>query len=198
MQYALLELKNNDNKYQCLIDANELHALYEGLNKLQDDEPPREDNSAPFTLVYGVYKPQPYFSFPKSDIKQHIFASLNKWLIHLDGNNVIYLRIEDIECLDITVMTSCGHCPQPHASHDIAFAALMRIPDTIKLGHGKTQAKTAYLKWVNLDTLTTLINRKGLFSLVAEEKRIKKEVTLDNWKTLIDYKRAARYAQKFR
>lgn len=195
MQYALLNYADN---YQLLIDANELHALYDGLDKLQEDEPPQEDDTIPFKLVYGVYKPQPHFDFPKSEIKRHLLESLNKWLIHLDGNKVIYLGIEDIECLDITVMTSCGHCPKPHASNDIAFAALIRIPDSIKLGNGKTQAKTAYLKWFNVDSLTTLINRKGLFSFVAAEKRIKKELTLDNWKSFIDYNRAARYAQKFR
>lgn len=195
MQYALL---NYAHDYQLLIDANELHALYDGLDKLQEDEPPQEDDTIPFKLVYGVYKPQPHFDFPKSEIKRHLLESLNKWLIHLDGNKVIYLGIEDIECLDITVMTSCGHCPKPHASNDIAFAALIRIPDLIKLGNGKKQAKTAYLKWFNVDSLTTLINRKGLFSLIAAEKRIKKELTLDNWKPFIDYNRAARYAQKFR
>lgn len=195
MQYALL---NYADDYQLLIDANELHALYDGLDKLQEDEPPQEDDTIPFKLVYGVYKPQPHFDFPKSEIKRHLLESLNKWLIHLDGNKVIYLGIEDIECLDITVMTSCGHCPKPHASNDIAFAALIRIPDSIKLGNGKTQAKTAYLKWFNVDSLTTLINRKGLFSLIAAEKRVKKELTLDNWKSFIDYNRAARYAQKFR
>lgn len=195
MQYALL---NYAHDYQLLIDANELHALYDGLDKLQEDEPPQEDDTIPFKLVYGVYKPQPHFDFPKSEIKRHLLESLNKWLIHLDGNKVIYLGIEDIECLDITVMTSCGHCPKPHASNDIAFAALIRIPDSIKLGNGKTQAKTAYLKWFNVDSLTTLINRKGLFSLIAAEKRVKKELTLDNWKSFIDYNRAARYAQKFR
>ena len=197
MQYALLN-SNKADDYQFLVDANELHALYAGIDKLQEDEPPQEDNTTPLKIVYGVYKPQPYFNFPKSEIKRHILESLNKWLIHIDGNTVIYLGIEEIECLDITVMTSCGHCPKPHASHDVAFAALIRIPDAIKLGNGKTQAKTAYLKWFDVDTLTTLINRKGLFSFVTAEKRIKKELTLDNWKPFIDYNRAARYAQKFR
>ncbi|MCD9477095.1 hypothetical protein [Photobacterium phosphoreum] len=199
MQYALLDYSNEHAEpYQFLVDANELHALYGGPDKLQESEPPQEDESIPFKLVYGVYKPQPFLKFPKNEIKRHILESLNKWLIHLDGNKTIYLGIEDIECLDITVMTSCGHCPKPHVSSDVAFAALIRVPDSITLGNGKTQAKTAYLKWFNQDPLTNLINRKGLFSFVAAEKRIKKELTLDNWKSFIDYKRAVRYAQKFR
>ena len=199
MQYALLDYSNEHAEhYQFLVDVNELHALYGGLDKLQESEPPQEDDTIPSKLVYGVYKPQPYFKFAKSEIKRHLLESLNKWLIHFHGNKVIYLSIEDIECLDITVMTSCGRYTKPRASSDVAFAALIRVPNPITLGNGKTQAKTAYLKWFNQDPLTNLINRKGLFSFVAAEKRIKKELTLDNWTSFIDYKRAVRYAQKFR
>lgn len=197
MQYVLFDF-GNPNKYQFLIDANELTALFDGLDHLQEEEPPQEDDTIPFKIVYGIYKPQPKKHFSKDEIKQDIEKCLNKWLIHLEGNTVIYLGIEDIECFDVTVMTSCNHCPESHESDDVVFAALIRWPDCIKLGNGQTQAKTAFLKWFDVDTLTTLINRKGLFSFIAQEKRINGTLTLDNWKPFIDDKRAVRYAKKNR
>ncbi|MFB1079509.1 hypothetical protein [Photobacterium damselae] len=198
MQYALLESPNPENDYCFLVDANELKGLFDGLDYIVQNDVPDDETTLPLTLVYGVYMPQPFFEFPKSEIRRNILKSVNHWLTYLKGNTVVYCGLEDIELLDITVMKSCGHCPRPHASNDVAFAALMRIPQDLKLGNGKTQAKTVFLRWHDMDVLTNLINRDGLFSLIAPEKRIKEELDSNNWKTFIDYQRAARYAQKFR
>lgn len=195
MQYALTNLEN----YQFIIDVNEIYAFESGLAKLNDIQPePDTDKNMPLQLVYGVYKPQPYFKFPRSEVRRHILESMNHWLIHIDKLNTVYLGIEEIELIDVTLTTSCDHSPKPHASSDIAFAALMRIPDNIKLGNGKSQAKTAYLQWFEMDALTTLINRKGLFSLILPEKRIYQPLTSENWKGFIDYTRAVKYAQRSR
>ncbi len=68
----------------------------------------------------------------------------------------------------------------------------------INLQKNKDQAKTAFLKWANIDLETTLINRKGLFAFVAPERRFKKVLTSDNWRTFIDTKQAVTYAQRLR
>ena len=202
MQYALLCLDNTKEKqdlYQFLVDANELNALHSGVESLNDIQPSdNDDENMPLQLIYGVYKAQPFFDFPKSEIKRHILESINNWLVHIDGLNTIYLGIKDIELIDVVMTKSCGHCEKPHASNDVAFAALTHVPENLTLGNGKPQAKTAYLKWLDVDILTTLINRKGLFSFIARERRIKQKITDDNWKQFIDYKRAVRCAQELR
>ncbi|RJX65851.1 hypothetical protein DZ860_21060 [Vibrio sinensis] len=198
MQYALLN-RYNDN-IRPLIDAHEIYALEQGLDNLTLLPCDKHyEQSLTRQVVYGVYKPQPDAQFPKSEIKRHIFEALDKWLYHIDGLTVIQLGIEDIELFsDITIMNSCGHCPTPHKSDDIAFAALLLAPTDFNLGTGKTAAKTAFLRWDGVDPLTTLLNRKGLFSLIAPEKRKKTPPTIENWHSFIDTKRAIQYAQKWR
>lgn len=196
MQYALIKLENNN----VLIDANEIFALNEGL-KCLIESPHDEQYEAELKkyVVYGVYMPQPDFNFPKSEIKRHIEECVNNWLIHINQLEAIHIGIEDIEPFyDVTITSNCGHCPKPHATKNIAFAALLVAPENFELGNGKTQAKTAYLRWDEMDILTTLLNRKGLFSLIAAEKRFKTPPTLSNWRNFIDSKRAVKYAQKWR
>lgn len=196
MQYALIKLSNGT----ALIDANEIYALEQGLEHLtESDHDEQYESTLIRQVVYGVYIPQNDFEFPKSEIKRHIEECMNKWLIHIKGTHAIHVGIEDIEpYYDVTITSHCGHCPTPHATNNIAFAALLIAPKDFKLGNGKTQAKTVYLRWHNMDILTTLLNRKGLFSLIASEKRFKSEPTLENWRTYIDPKRAVKYAQKWR
>lgn len=198
MQYALLT--SNGGNIRPLIDAHEIYALEQGIDNLTIspcDE--KYENSLKHQVVYGVYKPQPDFHFPKSEIKRHIFECLEKWLFYIDGETVTHIGIEDIELYsDVTIMNSCGHCPTPHKSDDIAFAALLLAPDDFNLGTAKTAAKTAYLRWDDIDPLTTLLNRKGLFSFITAEKRKKIQPTIENWRTFIDAERAVKYAQKWR
>ncbi len=196
MQYALMQL----SKGNVLFDANEIYAFEQGIEKLTLS-PSDDDYEATLQkqVVYGVYLPQTDFKFPRSEVKRHIQECINKWLIHIRGLDVIHLGIEDIEIFyDVVITSHCGHCPKPHATDNIAFAALLTAPKDFTLGNGKTQAKTAYLRWHDIDVLTTLLNRKGLFSLIAAEKRFKTEPTAENWRERIDSRRAIRLAQKWR
>ncbi len=197
MQYALIQV-NPD--YRALMDANELYFLTEEGRYNIEMSPHDDDYEASLVqqVVYGVYKPQPHFDFPRSEIKRHILECIDKWMIHLHKSKATHMGIADIELFDATIMRSCGHCPKPHASSDIAFAALVNVPKAFDFGHGQNQAKTAFLKWFNMDLETTLINRKGLFAFIAPERRFKKTPTLENWRTFIDPKRALKYAQRIR
>ncbi len=196
MQYALFSIR--DDQFRPMLDAAEIYPLEMGVDQLIDQEP-REDEEANLTLtiVYGTYKPQPDLNFPKSEIKRHILADVNHWLVHLNGLKTVYLAFDDIEpFFDVTLVSGCGHCPKPHATQDVAFAALMRLPKDFVFG--KTLAKTAYLRWHNMDALTNALNRKGLYALIAPERRFTKALTKDNWRERIDQKRAIKYAQKWR
>ncbi len=66
------------------------------------------------------------------------------------------------------------------------------------MAKGDNRSRTAYLRWHNMDILTNLINRMGLFAFSAEEKRFKQPLTESNWKERIDYTRAVRVARKVR
>ncbi|AWG82257.1 hypothetical protein [Vibrio parahaemolyticus] len=197
MQYALLEITP---EYCALLDANELYCLTpEGRGNIElsphDDE---YEASLELQVVYGVYKPQPHFDFPRSEIKRHVAECIDHWLLHLKRNKGTYMGIADIELFDATIMRHCGHCPKPHVSSDMAFSALVKAPKGFDFGHGQNQAKTAFLQWSNMDLETTLLNRKGLFAFIAPERRFKKSPTLENWRTFIDPKRAVKYAQRIR
>lgn len=193
MQYALMEL--NDRRF--IFDSHEHVLLFGGgLDSFLFKEPPASDDNIPLKLVYGVYMPQPDLS--KSQIRQDIRMAVNKWLVCVHGGACNYCGIEDIELLDVTIMSQCGHCPKPHATSNVAFAALMKIPSEIVLGNGKTQARSVFVKYNNLDIPTNILNRKGLFALVCEEKRVRTELSIENWRGFIDYKRAVRYAQRIK
>ncbi|HBN6205655.1 TPA: hypothetical protein ACF311_004330 [Vibrio parahaemolyticus] len=197
MQYALIEVNPN---YHALVDANELYSLTEEGRGNIEMSPHDDDYEATLErqVVYGVYKPQPHFDFPRSEVKRHIKECVDHWLINLQKNKGTHIAIEDIEIFDATIMRNCGHCPKPHVSADMAFAALVKVPKAFDFEHGQNQAKTAFLKWADIDLETTLINRKGLFAFVAPERRFKKAPTSDNWRTFIDTKRAVTYAQRLR
>ncbi|MDG3424577.1 hypothetical protein P5E72_24120, partial [Vibrio parahaemolyticus] len=65
MQYALIQV-NPD--YRALMDANELYSLTEEGRGNIEMSPHDDDYQASLVqqVVYGVYKPQPHFGFPRS------------------------------------------------------------------------------------------------------------------------------------
>ncbi|WP_234498167.1 hypothetical protein [Vibrio maritimus] len=196
MQYALITLEGA--AFRPLVDAAEIYAFNQGIDEFQDAPPTDNDKqSLDMAIVYGVYKPQPDMQFPKSEIKRHLLEGVGHWLAHIHGLETLYLLLEDIEMFDdVTLVSHCGHCPKPHATKDIAFAALMGVPKVFEFG--KTLAKTTYLRWHDMDVLTNALNRKGLYTLIAPEKRFSKALTKANWRSRIDQKRAIKYAQKWR
>lgn len=192
MQYALMAITETR---RCLVDAHELYALSQKI--VQDSDDFSED-ALSYRLLYGVYKPQPEYDFPRSEIRRHIDESLDKWLIHIDGTRVINLGIEAIELSDSILLRQCGHCPAPHKSPDVAFAALVKAPPRFVVRNRSRHASTVFLRWHNRDVLTTLINRKGLFAFTSEEKRVTRPLTPENWRERIDNPRLLREAQALR
>lgn len=192
MQFAMIAITETR---RCLIDVHELYALREGT--VQDSDDFREDN-LPYRLLYGVYKPQPEYDFPRSEIRRHIDESLDKWLIHIDGTGVMNLGIEVIALSDSILLRQCVHCPKPHKSADVAFAALVKAPPRFVVRNRSRHGKTVFLRWHDRDVLTTLINRKGLFAFTSEEKRVTRPLTPENWRERIDHSRLLREAQALR
>lgn len=178
MQYALMSVTE---KYKCLIDAHELLTLQSNLTDFK--ESPLDDSNFIFKLFYGFYFPQPDKKLSYEKILTHIEDVKNKWLIHISKNYGIYFGINDL----VLFPEDFIHTKK------IPFASLVSVPPTFELNK-KGQAKTAFLRWHNLDIITNLINRDGLFSFVREEKRNTKDITEKNWEDNIDKERAIRNA----
>lgn len=178
MQYAFMKITE---KYKCLIDANELLTLNSDITDFK--ESPLDDSNFIFKICYGFYYPQLDKKLNLESILNHIEDAKNKWLIHISKNHGTYLGINDLVLFPEYFKTR----------QKIPFAALVSVPPTFQLNI-KGQAKTAFLKWHNLDIITNLINREGLFALVREEKRNTKNLTIENWKDKIDKERAIRNA----
>lgn len=177
MQYAFLQITD---KYKCLVDANELLTLNSNLGEFKEN--PLDDSSFIFKIFYGAYFPQRDKKLSYQSALEHIDNAKDKWLIHLSKHDGIYMGIKDLVILSDN-------------SNKIPFASLVSVPPSFELNK-KGQAKTAFLRWHNLDIITNLINRDGLFSFVREERRNMNDIILtpDNWKTKIDEKRAIKNA----
>ncbi len=203
MQYALIKL---DQDKHSLVDASEINALESGLESVHD-ETPENDDHLELRLVYGRYMPNPMTndSPTKGQSVNNMKEVLNKWMVYLENNhkggkhNLIYLGIEDIKPLPEVALTSnCGHCPEPHATDDIAFAALVAVPPSFEFHSRGSWARSTFLRWHDLDPLTNLINRNGIFALIAEDKSYQTPVTADNWLDRVNPKRAVKVAQRIR
>lgn len=200
MQYAIMKLTDDKN---VLIDAGELFAFHGALESNDPssfviDEEPNED-LCKLHLVYGIYKPQPDEKFPRSEVIRHAKDAVNKWLVHLDKDKCVYLGIEDIVIHDQPLLKKCNchnSCSKPHKSDDLVFSALLSLPEDVAIGDKSSFALTAFLRYrEQMDVLTNMLNRLGLFAFKAEERRYKGELTEDNWKGRIDPKRAYSAAQ---
>ncbi|EGU30983.1 hypothetical protein VII00023_20602 [Vibrio ichthyoenteri ATCC 700023] len=196
MQYALMRF--DDESFDPIIDSQELHALHQGLPNINHTEPTKDhEKELERIIVYGSYMPQPDLKFPRSEIRKQLKEGVGKWLAHMNGLDVQYLKIEDIvPFFDVTIMSSGGHYPKPHATPNIAFAALVNLPTGFKFH--PTFASSAFVRWSHMDILSNVLNRDGLYALIAPEKRFKKSLTTQNWRNRIDQPRAIKLAQKWR
>lgn len=203
MQYANMAISDDKT---ILVDANELISIHSSWkidvpsSYVKEHSP--DDSSLKPIIVYGVYMPQANYNFPFSEKKRHMLDAIEKWLVHLDNDKCNYLGIEAIHIYDEPILTTCGHkgCgTKLHRSPNIAFSALLGVPANFKIGDMKSQAKTAYLRHFDqMDVLTDLINRIGLFAFKTQEKRIPKNVELapENWLQFVNHNRAFLAAQK--
>lgn len=176
MQYALMKL----DKGKFLIDAHELIYInnYIDSGKIIQDSPPEDEDNLKHKLVYGCYFQQIDRGYTEQDINDQINFAINKWLVHLaDDSKVIYLGIDDIEIIQ-------------RNERRLMFAALISAPEEFIINQ-KKQAKTVYLRLHNLDLLTNLVNREGLFALGMQESLDESVVlTKENWRQYIDFNKA--------
>ncbi|UYX55865.1 hypothetical protein M3Y14_32055 (plasmid) [Bacillus thuringiensis] len=176
MQYAVMQIKEDLN---ILIDAMEVSALDEYGQK--EDEIrvcPLDDNVQQLKVVYGVFIAQP--NSEKDIVIKKVEESVNNIISHIELEQKSCC-IVDMELVDIELYKYYLK------GRNIPFAALIRTNCVIpKL---KQRAITSFLRYGNMGALTNVLNRFGIFSIRDEERRIKKEVTLEEWKEYIDESR---------
>lgn len=202
MQYAVMQgavnpSNPNDVKH-FLVDACELYAL-ENPSVVKASVPEGEQNFE-LKVVYGRYKTNPlHDSVSLKSRENYIHSTLDKWLAYVPPHEdeVLFLGFEDIVVnTSVALTTNCGHCPKPHPSDDLVFAALVRVPEGFTLAKNPSRARSAFLFYSDMSLESNIVNRDGLFALISEEKRDKTVPTIDNWKNRVDWKRVVRNANK--
>ncbi len=206
MQYAVMAFGSGEKQMNLLMAANELQAVQ---GAMESDDPgnfisesmPSDDYEEGLGLrvVYGCYKPQADCGFPQAELYRQIEEAKNVWLAHLDGERVVHIGIEDVVIHKHPVLRAgCGHnnCSKLHKTKDVAFSALVKAPKDIDFGSKKTQGITAFVRYFEqMDVMSNVLERMGVFCFKAEERRFSKVVTSDNWKSMCDSKRAVSAAQ---
>ncbi|MGF1871999.1 hypothetical protein [Photobacterium indicum] len=192
MQYAKI-ICDEEKKAGALLDAAEIVMLKTSPSSIIEQH--QDNTQCVSKLVYGRYMPQPDMDFPRSEVKRHIHNAIGQTLAHIRHDTAVYLEIEAIELIDVTLTINCGHCPAPHKTNDMPFAALIACPAQFELNK-RGFAKTAFVRWHEMDIPTNILNRMGLFAFICEERRYHSHPTIDNWASRIDYRRATQRAQK--
>lgn len=176
-----------DGKEQILIAANELQVLemarqhedfHLGTSVADVCHEPEEEHVS-LAVVYGAFQVN-----PDRDIDDEC-----QELLQQRGCGFGFLR--DLECNVFCLVDIELHKDRmlPHY-RNIPFAALVALPDCMVVGDSKTQALTGFVRYSDqMDPLTNIFYRPGLLAMKSQEKRIREELTKDNWKQFIDLER---------
>ncbi|EGQ8549693.1 hypothetical protein MW344_003840 [Vibrio parahaemolyticus] len=191
MQYVLLPASNDQ---YFLADQKEVIAIKEGVI----DAPDFDESNLTYRLVYGAYKPQPHAHYTDEEIRAHMTEAIDQWLIHINGRKVVNLSIEGIVISESVIKRQSTELQHPRATQDVAFAALVKAPESFEIDDKHYQTRTAYLRWDGIDAIATLLNRKGLFAFTSEDKRFTPEepLTKKNWQNYIDHLRMLKEARR--
>ncbi|AWC30993.1 hypothetical protein R6231_14585 [Bacillus cytotoxicus] len=182
MQYAIMAINENLN---VLIDAVEVSALNDyGQREDEVKVCPLEDDVQQLRVVYGVFMPQP--NSEREKIIKQVKESVGYIISHIELEQDSCC-IVDMELVDIELYEQYGEGTYNPRGQYIPFAALIRTDHAIP--QLKKRAITSFLRYGNMGALTNVLNRFGIFSIRDEERRIKKEVTVEGWKEFIDESR---------
>ena len=203
MQYAYMQFTKDRN---FLVDARELRYIEQIMDaedrqraaELSDTAPSEEKGDYRLAVVYGCYMPQADLNFPTNEKVRQVEEAVGFAMVTVQDAEVRYLTIEAVKVFDNPLISTCGHSKELHRSQNIGFAALVQIPKEMVIGSASTQAVSAFLRYKEqMDLMSNVLNRKGVFALKAEEKRIPKGITLtkENWLNYLDVNRALKTAR---
>lgn len=177
MQYALFKI----DEQMLLLDANEYFALKNHGDQIADVA--EDEDSMPLKIVYGSYKPQRGCD---EDTAVMDMAKIKGYALG---------HVVDSACRAIELCDFIAYAPLRRGQAvDIPFAALVRTH--VELPSGDAQAVTAFARYgAQMTPGTNILNRPGLFALKAQERRIRTEVSRENWRGFADEQRALRAAR---
>lgn len=180
MQYALMKISKA--KY-VLVDASEYEYLRDFKGYIISDYEPPEENTC-LKIVYGSIIPQSEWS------EEDVIKNVNKYKGYALGyihDNLCHL----IELLDIALYNEDD---TENRTKYIPFGALIRT--VLDIPTMKKNAITAFIRYGNMKPEDNVLNRFGVYSIKDQERRIKGNVTKENWKSFIDKERAIRVGLK--
>lgn len=178
MQYALFKVGDR----MLLLDVNEHFALMDNCDSIADVE--EDEDSMPLKIVYGSYKPQ----------RGHDADGAVKSMAEIKGYALGHVMGKTCRAIEFCDFLAYGPLHRGHAL-DIPFAALIRTH--VEMPSGDRQAVTAFARYSSQMTPgTNILNRPGLFAFKAQERRVRGEVSRENWRSFIDEDRASRAAQR--
>ncbi|WP_242230085.1 hypothetical protein [Bacillus cereus group sp. BfR-BA-01329] len=184
MQYALMPV---NEETMVLVDASEYQVLMDYVdNKTQVKILDLSDDVTDLKLVYGTLMPQHEQKI--EDVIKKAKDSIGYALASIDErtNECTLIELVDFELYE----------EHKDRLNYIPFAALIRTD--LSIPNLKQRAITSFLRYGNMDILDNVFNRFGIFSIKDQERRIKEEVTSENWKSFIDLERAIRVSKVYK
>jgi hypothetical protein len=185
MQYALFRVKDRD----FIVDANEVSAFDTFGDDIADTDT-KPDEDGPFYVAYGVYKPQPGIT-PEQG-RSHLLEHQDAWLGHVDAELCHSVGLHAIEIFPATESMSMFNLP---------FAALIQADEFLVeriADHKRVQAVTTFARYWSISPARNIFRRNGILAMKGIEKRVKVKIEKENWRELIDPKRAVNNANKIR
>lgn len=178
MQYARLNLSED---ISVLVDAEELGALenYRLTKKeLKTIEP--DDHELEYKIVYAAFLPQP-------GTEEKVTESINQMkgyalgFIYRDACHL--MQLVDVQIYE-------------QNRKNFMHPAVALIRTNAEIPTSKSRAISAFLRYYGMMVEDNILNRSGILSIRDQERRIKGELSAENWKDFIDVDRAMRIGTK--
>lgn len=171
MQYAVWRITED---MKILVDALEVQAIEDYADK--EDEVINYDfdeDTAHYSIIRGLVMKN-----PNKDLDE-VIDEVNMRIDHVYG----YIDYEDNRCVNHDFALIDIKLDKPNSQERIPFIAL--ISSNYVMDNLNVRNKTAFLRYGNLPIPSTIINRNWLLSIESEETTNSKELTKENWQTLI-------------
>jgi hypothetical protein len=196
VQFALWEV---GEKARILVTAQEIMLMDRVVaSGVPDKDLPlvelAENEDLPLKVVYGLYMP----ARPETTgqmAAEDAAKAVGYGLAFLDKSGVgQILGLTDL-WLFPPLVRRCAHGTED-SGRNFPFAALVETRH--EFDNTSTQSVAAFLRYGNLSLMTNILNRPGVFAIHRQERRSKTVPTQDNWRGLVDQKRACETAARVR
>ncbi|GAL15099.1 hypothetical protein JCM19233_6115 [Vibrio astriarenae] len=127
---------------------------------------------------------------------QYIESQLGRWLNHIEARAVHHLFIQGLVISESPVKRT--DIPAAMHSEEVAFAALVKAPESFQINEQAHQVSVAYERHEGegiAHVRTCLENREGVFVFTSEDTRFQ-PLTANNWLGYVDHFRILKEARR--